>query len=196
MPSVSGTPTIGGLYQPTEAEKQNVTGAQNMDMNDFYKLMAAQMQYQNPDDPMDTSAMMASMLQVQVIQSLSSVTEAVMQMQYASATTYAASLQGQDVKVAKVDKFGQPTGEYVTGKVSGVILGSNPLVIVNGDQYPLSQIVSLGEDGKKGEESKPVEPDKPVESDKPVENDKPVESDKPAEETENQPAEPEEGLTE
>ena len=193
MPSVSGTPTIGALYQPTAAEQQNVTGANSMEMDDFYKLMAAQMQYQNPDEPMDTTAMMASMLQAQVIQSLTSVTNAVMQMQYASATTYAASLQGQEVKVAKTDRFGQPTGEYVTGTVTGVILGSNPLVIVNGDSYQLNQIVGVGEIPDKPGESKPLEPNKPADKpeDKPVDKpeDKPVEPDKPVDKPEDKPAE-------
>ena len=160
MAEINNVAAIGAVYQPGENEKDKIQGAKGaMEMDDFYKLLAAQMQYQDPSQPMDTSSMMASMMQAQVIQSLSSVTDAVTQMQYSSAITYAASLNGQEVKVGKADRNGNPTGEYVDGVVSGVVLGADPLVIVNGESYHLNQIVGVGELPEKGGNVKPAEKD-------------------------------------
>lgn len=172
MAGVNNIASIGAIYRPDESEKSNIQGAKGaMEMDDFYKLLAAQMQYQDPSQPMDTSSMMASMMQAQVIQSLSSVTEAVTQMQYSSAITYAASLNGQEVKVGKADRNGNPTGEYIDGVVSGVVLGADPLVIVNGESYHLSQIVGVGKLPENGNNVKPAEDNKQVDKDNPdIEN--------------------------
>ena len=88
-------------------------------MTDFYTLLAAQMKYQDADNPMDTSEMMASMVQTQMIQAISEMTT--MQM-----TTYAASMIGKEVTVAEVDANGQYTGDKV-GTVTSVLLGSSPV---------------------------------------------------------------------
>ena len=70
---------------------QNVTGAQTalydrtnvsassteLTMTDFYQLLAAQLKYQDADNPMDTSQMMAQMVQTQMITALTHMTTAI-----------------------------------------------------------------------------------------------------------------------
>lgn len=122
--------------------------SEDLTMTDFYKLMAAEMQYQDPDNPMDTSQLMAQMVQTKMITALA-------QMTSISTTTYATSMLGNEVTVAEVDERGVGTGEYTKGKVTGVVLGDNPIVYVDGKAYSLSQIMSVGDvetPGDKGEE--------------------------------------------
>lgn len=122
--------------------------SEDLTMTDFYKLMAAEMQYQDPDNPMDTSQLMAQMVQTKMITALA-------QMTSISTTTYATSMLGNEVTVAEVDERGVGTGEYTKGKVTGVVLGDNPIVYVDGKAYSLSQIMSVGDVetlGDKGEE--------------------------------------------
>lgn len=106
-------------------------------MTDFYTLLAAQLKYQDMDNPMDTSEMMSSMVQTQMIQ-------AITEMSSMNMTTYATSMIGKEVTVALVDKDGMYTGEK-EGTVTGVVLGDSPIVFVDGKSYSLSQIVAVGE---------------------------------------------------
>ena len=114
---------VDGVGGSTAAQlmynRNDVAGtSEELTMTDFYKLMAAQMQYQDPDNPMDTSELMAQMVQSKMI-------TAIAQMTSISTTTYATSMLGTEVTVAEVDEKGVGTGEYTKGKVTGVVLGDN-----------------------------------------------------------------------
>ncbi len=119
----------------------------SMSVSDFYKLLAAQMQYQDADNPMDTSEMMASMVQTQMI-------EAITQMTSMNMTTYASSMMGKNVTVALMDKNGMYTGDK-TGTVTGIVLGDNPLLFIGKDAYYLSQVVAIGDIPEEEETQKP-----------------------------------------
>lgn len=108
-----------------------------LSLSDFYTLLAAQLKYQDADNPMDTSEMMASMVQTQMI-------EAITQMTSMNTTSYATSMVGKEVTIAMVDKDGMYAGEK-KGVVTGVVLGDNPIIFVDGAAYSLSQIVAVGE---------------------------------------------------
>ena len=90
--------------------------AGELTMTDFYQLLAAQLKYQDADNPMDTSQMMAQMVQTQMIQ-------AITQMTNNNTTTYVASMVGKNVTVKEVDELGRPTGDVTKGDVTGVVLG-------------------------------------------------------------------------
>lgn len=127
-----------------------------LSLSDFYTLLAAQLKYQDADNPMDTSEMMASMVQTQMI-------EAITQMTSMNTTSYATSMMGKEVTVALVDKDGMYAGEK-KGVVTGVVLGDNPIIFVDGEGYSLSQVVAVGEipeqkDPDEGDsDQKPEEP--------------------------------------
>lgn len=145
---------VDGVGGSTAAQlmynRNDVAGtSEELTMTDFYKLMAAQMQYQDPDNPMDTSELMAQMVQSKMITAMA-------QMTSISTTTYATSMLGTEVTVAEVDEKGVGTGEYTKGKVTGVVLGDNPIIYVDGKLYSLSQIMSVGDvklpgEGEEGE---------------------------------------------
>lgn len=135
---------VDGIGSGTSAQqllynRNNVSAiSEDLTMTDFYKLMAAEMQYQDPDNPMDTSQLMAQMVQTKMI-------TAIAQMTSINTTTYATSMLGNEVTVAEVDERGAGTGEYTKGKVTGVVLGDNPIIYVDGKMYSLSQIMSVGD---------------------------------------------------
>lgn len=111
----------------------------DMTMTDFYKLMAAQMQYQDPDNPMDTSELMATMVQSKMITALAQMTSTNM-------ITYATSMLGKDVRMAEVDAQGRGTGEYTKGTITGVSLaGESPILYIGDKAYSMAQIMDVGD---------------------------------------------------
>lgn len=119
-----------------------------MSIEDFYKILAAQLKYQDADNPMDTSEMMAQMVQTQMIETIN-------QMNQISTITYASSMVGKEVTVALIDETGRSTGETKTGIVTGATLYDfPPRLVVDGERYMISQVTILGSTG----ETKP--PDK------------------------------------
>ena len=124
----------------TVYNRNNVSATtEEMTMTDFYKLMAAQMQYQDPDNPMDTSELMSTLVQSKMITAMA-------QMTSTSMITYATSMLGKEVRVAEVDELGRGTGEYTKGTITGVSLaGDSPTVFIGDKEYNMSQIMSVGE---------------------------------------------------
>lgn len=144
MPDAISSATGAGSDVTATQQKWNteraVTGAGNasMDIADFYKLLAAQLKYQDMDNPMDTSEMMGQMVQTQMVQVISEMS----QMNY---ITYAASMMGKEVTMAEIDSKGNYLDELTTGTVSGVGIGDNPPTLyINGKRYSMNQLVCLG----------------------------------------------------
>ncbi len=138
--SVNGLASSAQTYL---SGRKEVSGSSNeLTMTDFYKLLAAQMKYQDADNPMDTSEMMAQMVQTQMIQ-------AITQMTQNNQNNQATSMIGQTVTVYEVDANGDRTTDMTTGEVSYVTMGSatqgtEPKIFINGKSYELSQIASVG----------------------------------------------------
>lgn len=110
----------------------------SLSISDFYKLLATQMKYQDADNPMSSSEMMAQMVQTQMI-------EAITNMSAVSTTSYAATMIGKEVTVAEVDANGQYAGK-TSGIVTGVILGNTPVIYIGEKGYYLSQIMVIGKE--------------------------------------------------
>lgn len=144
MPDVS---SVSETQVPGYTGRQvSGTGNASLSIEDFYKLLAAQLKYQDADNPMDTSEMMAQMVQTQMISTIN-------QMNQISIITYASSMIGKEVTVADIDpKTGMTTGE-TTGVVTGAsIYGDTPMIFVDGKRYSVSQVLILGETGIKDPE--------------------------------------------
>lgn len=152
---VSSTEASNGLLANWTAERSASRSGGNavIDMEDFYKLLAAQLRYQDMDNPMDTSEMMAQMVQSQMIQ-------AITEMSQMSYITYAASFAGKEVTVAEMNSNGQYTDELTTGVVTGVgLTDSPPSLYVNGKRYALSQLVTVGKVTGTEEDTEVEKPD-------------------------------------
>ena len=137
MAAVEGLTSQDFLIQKALEEKQqSAKNSTELSVNDFYKLMAAQLQYQDMNNPADTSEMMSTMIQAQMIQSITNMTQT-------NTISYAASMVGKEATMAEVDVDGKYVGD-TKGVISGVVLGDNPIIMMNGKSYSLSQIVALG----------------------------------------------------
>lgn len=117
----------------------------SLTITDFYKLLATQLQYQDADNPMDTAEMMNQLVQTQMSQSISLMTTAVNDLATVNMYSYATSMMGKTVTVAEVDENGNYTKETTTGVVTGISLGSVPVIYIDGKEYSLVQIMSIGD---------------------------------------------------
>lgn len=153
----------------------------NLDMTDFIMLMITQLTNQGIDETVDTSDMLNQMIQMQMVETIATLTDA-------SVMSYAASLVGQYVTVGKYDSEGNLQEIYgqVTG--TGTMNGSQVIFVDNNEYYQMSEILAVGklppkkeeeDDDKVEDTEKPGETGKPGETETPDETKKPEETQKP-----------------
>lgn len=130
-------------YLSTSATAATTTAAQtkktgtSLDMDDFLKLMVAQLQNQDMNNTADTSQYTAQMAQFSMVQALTELNEM-------TKTTYSMSLIGKDVTLAENAADGSL--HVVAGTVQGVNLyNGEAQVIVNGVSYPVSSIMEVAQ---------------------------------------------------
>lgn len=116
--------------------KTATTGKSTLDVDDFYKLMAAQLQNQDMTNPTDQSQFINQMTQMAVIQAIDTFSDI-------STTSYAASLVGKDVTIAASGTDGALNQVYGTITATGLYSGEQ-VIFVNDKSYKLSQIMAIG----------------------------------------------------
>lgn len=168
MPDISNVSALAGLGVYSDTASQNAraasqttssgetssttgtsttTNAKNpyeITMEDFYQLLATQLQYQDADNPMDTSEMIGQMVQTQMSSSIQQMSSAITDLTTVNLLNYASSMMGKEVTIAQVDDKGNYTGEELKGVVTGVSLGTIPTVVIDGKEYMLAQIMGVG----------------------------------------------------
>lgn len=150
----------------TSSKSDNST----LDMDDFFKLMVAQLSNQDMYNTVDDTQFMAQMAQFSMVQALSDMSEL-------SLTAYGVSLIGKEVTVAKIDS----TGEMVssTGLVDSVnFYNGSTQVMVDGKSYDLSSVMSVKEPAI-------IIPTDPDDSEKPTDPEDPADPADPADNTDN-----------
>ena len=151
---VSGVNGNSNMYNELLGTQTDaVSNNSEMSMDDFWKLMAAQLQYQ--DMSMSNSEMMNQMTQMATMNAMTSVSNAIANfavvtnnLAQVTLTTYSTGLIGKEVTVAKVDESGKVTGEK-KGVVTGVDLTGGQYIYIGEERYSLSQIMGIGEVPKK-----------------------------------------------
>ena len=159
-------------YDATKASQTNAVANKDMTMDDFWKLMAAQLQYQDPMNPMSNSDMMNQMTQMATMNAMTQVTDAVSKfatvsnnLSQVTLTTYSTGLLGKEVTVAITNDDGDITGTK-KGVVTGVALTGATAVYIDGKKYELSQVMGIGDvpvklkDEDKTEGTDKTDPDK------------------------------------
>ena len=123
----------------------NRTGEEDMglDFSDFMQLMIVQLQNQTIDNATDTSDMLNQMVQMSVVQMLSTVQTSIENLTDANTMSYAASLVGKTVTVGQYDEEGNITEVVGTVTGTGTYQGS-PVIFVGGEMYALSDIMAVG----------------------------------------------------
>lgn len=119
----------------TSTTSKNTTTSLNMD--DFLKLMVAQLQNQDMNNATDNTEFMAQMAQFSMVQALTELKEL-------NQTTYSISLIGKEVSVATTKSDG--TLKVEKGTVEGVNLyNGDAQIVMGGVTYPMSSIMEVGQ---------------------------------------------------
>lgn len=115
-----------------------------LDFSDFLQLMVAQLQNQTIDNATDTTDMLNQLVQMSVVSMMSSVKTSLDTLTVSTTMTYAASLVGKTVTVGVYSDEGEL--EEVVGEVTGTgTYQGTQVIFVNGEMYPLSSIMAVGE---------------------------------------------------
>lgn len=146
------------IYDSEKATQSSAASNNTLTTDDYWKLMAAQLQYQDMTNPMDNSEMMNQMTQMSSMSAMTKLSEAIANfstvtnnLSTVTLTTYSTGLLGKEVTVAvpdpngEKDENGQTKVTYTKGTVTGVDLTGATSVYVNGKKYELSQVMSVGE---------------------------------------------------
>lgn len=139
------------LFNSDLTTQTTASASKSMTMNDFWKLLAAQLQYQDMSNPMSNSEMMEQITQMSTMNTMSSLSSAIANfgtvtnnLSSVTLTTYSTGLLGKEVTIAITDDDGK-IQDKVKGTVTGVDLTGATSVYVNGTKYELSQVMAIGD---------------------------------------------------
>ncbi len=132
-----GTP---GAVQPQSGQAVK-KGASDLDINDFFKLISAQMQNQSMFDTVDNAQFMSQMVQFSTLSQMNALTNAFQ-------TNMAVTMIGKQVSVLSTAQDG--TQQMQVGQVQQVSFNAGvPYVWVNGEAHQLSEIQDIGPEAPK-----------------------------------------------
>lgn len=149
--------------------KQATKSGFDMTTEDFMTLIMAQFQNQDIMNPASTDDFLNQMIQMMTIQTMTNMNDI-------STISYAASLVGKEVTIGVPGKEGL---EEIVGVVTGTgMMNGQQIIIVNGKEYGLNQILAIG---KLPENPPPdeLDPDMGVKPESPENPDKPEKPEKP-----------------
>lgn len=132
---------VNGIGVPAASQGQtgktaNKTGA-DLDINDFFKLISAQMKNQSMFDTVDNAQFMAQMVQFSTLSQMTELTNA-----YKSG--YAVSLIGKQVSLSSIAQDGSQ--QVQVGKVDQVNFnGGVPYILVNGEYHQISEVMDVAQ---------------------------------------------------
>lgn len=116
------------------------TGQTLLDPQAFLRLLVAQLQYQDPSNPVDTSSFLNQSAMLSQVQSMTSMTATLTDMATAQQTQAATTMIGRQVS------FLDPDGVASSGTVSAVSLRSGVAMLHVGDlAVPLSGVLEVSD---------------------------------------------------
>ncbi len=154
----------------TQAEAKSDKSTLSTD--DFWKLISAELKYQDMSNPMDNAAMMEQITQMSNMSTMNSMATAISNfstvinnLSSVTLTTYSTGLLGREVTVVtKTDEEGKVV-ETKKGIVTGVDLTGATSVYVDGKKYELSSIMAIGDVPKVDTDDKTDSTDKTEDTD-------------------------------
>lgn len=139
---MSVTPTEGVNYGVTGAASTGgSTSTSSTDDKDmFLQLMVAQMKYQDPLNPTDSSEFLAQTAQFTALEKMQDVADQTAMLLSTQLAFGASSLIGQTVR------WYDDTGAEQSGTVQGTTyLASGPVLSVDGRKVPITDVISVGD---------------------------------------------------
>lgn len=140
MPSdVSGIPAAQSVATGMFGSAGSPTGAAGKaDKEMFLQLLVAQMRYQDPMNPTDSSQFLAQSAQFTALEKMQTVADQTTALFSAQMAFGASGLIGKQVTWTDAD------GAIQNGSVSGVTFGSTgPVLDINGKDVPIADVVSV-----------------------------------------------------
>jgi flagellar basal-body rod modification protein FlgD len=104
-----------------------------LDKDDFLKILVTQLQHQDPTNPMQDREFIAQMAQFSSLEQMTNMSQSFSKLSGILNSSEAQALLGRTVEVLDGDTT-------INGKVSQVVRGDFPLVMVNGSFYDLAQV--------------------------------------------------------
>lgn len=123
----------------------STAGATDEDKEMFLQLMVAQLRYQDPMNPADSSEFLAQNAQFTALEKMQAVADQTAQVFAATVAFGASSLVGREVAYTLAD------GTEGTGPVHGVTFGATgPVLDVDGVDVPLASVLTVTSGGAAG----------------------------------------------
>lgn len=137
---------IDGIYMKSNTISTSTAiqgkDASNLDMNDFFNLLVAQMTNQDMMNPVNDTEFIAQMAQFSALQGVQTIQEYQL-------SAYATSHVGKYVTIAHQNEVGAL--DTISGKVDSVTFyDGTPKVVVNGKNYDLYEVMEVNETAKGG----------------------------------------------
>lgn len=131
---------LNGLLGPTPEPAKPAGSSGVFDQEMFLKLLVAQLRYQNPLKPMDSSEFMSQASQLATVETLQAISTSQAQTLSWQRSLAASSLVGRQVEGIL------PSGESASGLVQRVSLTASAasVVLESGQVIPLESITSVG----------------------------------------------------
>lgn len=130
----------GGTIPVTTSTSPAPTSAMaGLGSDDFLKLLVAQLKYQDPTSPTDTSSFMTQTAQLTQVDSLGRIAVQQTSLLAAALSSQAAGLVGKTVDYLDAN------GVTRRGTVTGTTFGTDPALRINGADIPLSAVTGQNE---------------------------------------------------
>lgn len=104
-----------------------------LDKDDFLKILVTQLQHQDPTNPMQDREFIAQMAQFSSLEQMTNMSQSFAKLSGVLNSSEAQALLGRNVEILDGETA-------INGKVTQVVRGDFPLVMVNGSFYDLEQV--------------------------------------------------------
>ncbi len=133
-------PFGGNAVNGTTDKGPTTTTNTSADKDLFLQLLVAQMRYQDPSNPTDSSEFLAQTAQFTALEKMQAVADQTQQLVALQTAFGAGGMVGQTVSYADA------AGATLTGTVSGVRFDANgPVLTIDGKDVPLGLVKSIGQ---------------------------------------------------
>lgn len=123
---------------PSTGSINNAQGAQ-LGKDAFLKLLVAQLQHQDPGNPMDSSAFMGQLAQFSSLEQMTNMASSIDKLNTSNAVTQSVALIGHELVFTRAD------GTAGSGVADGVTLQNGVVAIdVNGESVSLESVTAVG----------------------------------------------------
>ncbi len=149
--TVDGAAAAGMIAPAAQSASTSTTGQTQDDQQMFLQLLVAQLKYQDPMNPADSSQLVGQEAQMTEVQSIQTMTGEISQMLSASMAFGATGMIGKQVSYADAN------GNQVTGTVTSVAFGAGgPTLAVGGQAVPLTSVLAVNADSPPDDTSDPT----------------------------------------